>query len=137
MLVRFERRLVTTFGHGHTWLAGDAAHLAGPVGVQSMNAGLAEARVLADALAQPTSRDERLKQLHHYNEAARRHWRHLLGLTGKNEAEPDADPIIRQYRHELLACLPATGAALTNLAAALRLRVDPVHFEIPFVYAGG
>jgi len=34
-IVRFERRLATGFGHGRLWLAGDSAHLTGPVGIQA------------------------------------------------------------------------------------------------------
>src|SRR5262249_32617283 len=46
-LALFERRLARSLGNGGIWLAGDAAHQAAPVGVQSMNSGLAEARELA------------------------------------------------------------------------------------------
>ena len=42
--VRFERRLSPQFGRGRVWLAGDAAHLTGPAGMQSMNAGLRRGR---------------------------------------------------------------------------------------------
>jgi 2-polyprenyl-6-methoxyphenol hydroxylase-like FAD-dependent oxidoreductase len=50
-VVRFERRLATGFGQGRLWLAGDAAHLTAPGGIQSMNAGLEEGHALAVALA--------------------------------------------------------------------------------------
>lgn len=43
-LALFEWRLARSFGKGGIWLAGDAAHQAAPVGVQSMNSGLVEAR---------------------------------------------------------------------------------------------
>ena len=39
--VRFEHRLAKMFGRDRIALAGDAAHLTGPVGMQSMNVGLA------------------------------------------------------------------------------------------------
>jgi 2-polyprenyl-6-methoxyphenol hydroxylase-like FAD-dependent oxidoreductase len=42
LLVRFERRLAERFGENRAWLAGDAAHLTGPAGIQSMNVGLRE-----------------------------------------------------------------------------------------------
>lgn len=45
--VRFERALATSFGRGRVWLAGDAAHLAFPFGVASMNEGIVEACDLA------------------------------------------------------------------------------------------
>ncbi len=50
-VVRFERRLADSFGHGRLWLAGDSAHLTSPVGIQSMNVGLQEGYRLAGALA--------------------------------------------------------------------------------------
>ena len=40
--IQFEHRLVSHFGRGRCWLAGDAAHQTGPVGVQSMNTGFNE-----------------------------------------------------------------------------------------------
>lgn len=48
---RFERRLAGRFGRDRIWLAGDAAHLTGPIGVQSMNVGLREAHDLAARLS--------------------------------------------------------------------------------------
>src|SRR5205807_2160537 len=50
-IVRFEERLVSRFGDGRIWLAGDSAHLARPVGVQSMNIGLLEANELAGSFS--------------------------------------------------------------------------------------
>jgi len=54
--VSFEKRLAVEFGKGRCWLAGDAAHQTGPVGVQSMNAGFNEALILANALKKNTAR---------------------------------------------------------------------------------
>ena len=48
--VVFEQRVARQFGRDRCWLAGDAAHQTGPVGVQSMNVGMAEAAALAGAL---------------------------------------------------------------------------------------
>ncbi len=39
--VVFEQRVAKHFGRERCWLAGDAAHQTGPVGVQSMNVGMA------------------------------------------------------------------------------------------------
>src|SRR5206468_12569090 len=46
--VAFQHRLAMSFGRNRCWLAGDAAHQTGPVGVQSMNAGFREAGHLAE-----------------------------------------------------------------------------------------
>jgi 2-polyprenyl-6-methoxyphenol hydroxylase-like FAD-dependent oxidoreductase len=48
--VVFEQRVAKQFGRDRCWLAGDAAHQTGPVGVQSMNVGMAEAVTLAGSL---------------------------------------------------------------------------------------
>jgi 2-polyprenyl-6-methoxyphenol hydroxylase-like FAD-dependent oxidoreductase len=48
--VVFEQRVARQFGRDRGWLAGDAAHQTGPVGVQSMNVGLSEAAALAGAI---------------------------------------------------------------------------------------
>jgi hypothetical protein len=44
MAIRFERRLARSLGGGPVWIVGDAAHVAPPVAVQSMNRGLVEAK---------------------------------------------------------------------------------------------
>ncbi|MFY9822828.1 MAG: NAD(P)/FAD-dependent oxidoreductase, partial [Thermoanaerobaculia bacterium] len=66
MAVRFERRLAGRFGRGRVWLAGDAAHLASPIGAQSMNGGLSEARDLARRLAAILREDYPLTLLDRY-----------------------------------------------------------------------
>ena len=55
----FETRLTRSFGKGGVWLAGDAAHQAAPVGVQSMNSGLVEARELAARITRMLRAGER------------------------------------------------------------------------------
>ncbi len=51
LAVRFERRLTSSMGGGPVWLAGDAAHLTMPIGMHSMNLGIAEAAMLAAAIS--------------------------------------------------------------------------------------
>ena len=53
IVVRFESRLAEGFGNGRLWLAGDAGHMTGPVGMQSMNVGLREANELARIIHEP------------------------------------------------------------------------------------
>ena len=55
--VVFEQRVAKQFGRDRCWLAGDAAHQTGPVGVQSMNVGMAEAATLAGCLAPDSARE--------------------------------------------------------------------------------
>ena len=51
IVVRFERRLASRFGQDRVWLVGDAGHVTGPVGMQSMNVGFSEACQLTGILA--------------------------------------------------------------------------------------
>lgn len=120
MLVRFERRLATTFGLGRVRLVGDAGHLTGPAGIQSMNVGLREARDLALSLVTAGDPAEALR---HYDAERRDEWRSLLGLSGRVEVVPDVAPEIAPWKDQLLACLPASGDALSVLLARLGLRL--------------
>ena len=43
-------RVVSSYGRGNVWLAGDAAHVHSPLGGRGMNMGIHEALVLADAV---------------------------------------------------------------------------------------
>jgi 2-polyprenyl-6-methoxyphenol hydroxylase-like FAD-dependent oxidoreductase len=125
MLVRFERRLAARCGGGRVWLAGDAAHLTGPAGIQSMNVGLREARDLAARLAQAARGTGGGGSLLDYDHDRRHEWRRLLGLAGSLDAEPSASPEIARHAGRLLPCLPASGGALASLARALGLRWTP------------
>ena len=61
--VVFEQRLAKQFGRDRCWLVGDAAHQTGPVGVQSMNVGMAEAEALAGVLRKIVSEEAPLELL--------------------------------------------------------------------------
>lgn len=123
MLVRFEQRLAEHFGRGRAWLAGDAGHLTGPAGVQSMNVGLHEARDLAERVAQALHGKAGLDSFQTYDDARRAEWRRLLQLDGAVEARAGADPWIAAHAKRLLSSLPASGAALTRLGEQLGLLV--------------
>ena len=56
-------RLADTYGRGHIWLAGDAAHVHSPVGGRGMNMGILDAVYLARAVANDT--------VHTYEESRR------------------------------------------------------------------
>jgi 2-polyprenyl-6-methoxyphenol hydroxylase-like FAD-dependent oxidoreductase len=123
-IVRFEKRLASRFGEGRIWLAGDSAHLALPVGVQSMNLGLLEANDLAGVFARIIAGEAPAVELEGYNQRWTATWRQLHGLQGGLRATSGTDPWIRDRADRLMACLPAHGAALEQLAAQLGLEVS-------------
>jgi 2-polyprenyl-6-methoxyphenol hydroxylase-like FAD-dependent oxidoreductase len=120
-VVRFERRMASGFGQGRLWLAGDSAHLTGPVGVQSMNAGLAEARDLASILAGVLRDGAAPATLNAYNQRSLDTWKQLHGQAGALHAGPAADPWVATHAATLLSCLPATGPRLNAMASQLGL----------------
>jgi 2-polyprenyl-6-methoxyphenol hydroxylase-like FAD-dependent oxidoreductase len=122
-MVRFERRLAASFGCGRMWLAGDAAHLTGPAGVQSMNLGLFEARDLAETVTQVLRCGGSMDLLDDYNQRWTAVWRQLHGLEGGLRPAPAADPWVAMNAKRLLVCLPGHGPALSALAWQLSLQV--------------
>jgi 3-(3-hydroxy-phenyl)propionate hydroxylase len=119
--VRFERRLAASFGAGRVWLAGDAAHLTGPAGMQSMNAGLDEASDLAGRLDWIRAGKAGLDALADYGRARTAEWRFLLGRAGRLHPGPDAPAFVARHADQLLSSLPATAAELDGLAGRLGL----------------
>jgi 2-polyprenyl-6-methoxyphenol hydroxylase-like FAD-dependent oxidoreductase len=121
MAIRFEHRLARCFGRERLWLAGDAAHLAGPVGAHSMNVGLREGRLLAEALA-ATLREQGVSgHLGTYGHRRLEEWRRLLGIDASPEVTEGAEPWVTRHREKILSCLPASGAELERLAAEIGL----------------
>jgi pentachlorophenol monooxygenase len=118
--VQFERRLAASFGRGGVWLAGDAAHLALPVGVHSMNLGLAEAHDLADRMARVLRKGAPRSEVEAYGPKHRAVWQRLL--EDKVEAGPEATEWAREHRGHIVPCLPAAGEDLGRLAGQLGLR---------------
>jgi len=121
--VVFEQRMAKRFGHGHCWLAGDAAHQTGPVGVQSMNVGLYEAAALVSRLRMILRERASIEGLETYNRERQEEWQRLLGLSGGPKPRADNDPWVSQRRAKILPCLPGSEADLSALAAQLRLDV--------------
>ena len=104
----FESRVARSFGQGGVWLAGDAAHQAAPVGVQSMNLGLVEARELAARMAESLRAGGTAAGLQEWATRTQGAWQRLLG--GREvRALPGADPWVRDARTRIAACLPASG----------------------------
>ena len=122
--VRFEHRLAESFGRGRVWLAGDAAHLTGPAGMQSMNAGLAEAHGLAARIKRIRDGKAGLDLLDAYGRERLADWAFLLGQRGGLRPGAATPEFVAQSAARLLPCLPATGAGLPPLAAQLGLEVD-------------
>lgn len=122
--VRFERRLAERFGEGRVWLAGDACHLTGPVGVQSMNFGIREGHELAWRMAQILHGEGSPDLLVEHDERSRKEWRTLLGLGGPPRLADEADPWVARNAGRLVSCLPACGSDLVLLARRLGLRLE-------------
>ncbi len=106
------------------WLAGDAAHLTGPTGMQSMNAGLSEAHDLAARIKRIRDGEAGLDLLDAYGRERLADWSFLLGRHGGLRAGASASDFVKQNAARLLQCLPATGPDLAPLAAQLGLEVD-------------
>jgi 2-polyprenyl-6-methoxyphenol hydroxylase-like FAD-dependent oxidoreductase len=122
--VRFERRLAETIGRDRVWLAGDAAHLTGPAGMQSMNAGLREAGELASCIARILRGKEDPGVLADYERRTLAEWRFLLGSAGGLRPGASTPPFIATNAARVLACLPGTGEEIDRLAGHLGLTVD-------------
>jgi len=123
--VGFQHRLVTGFGRNRCWLAGDAAHQTGPVGVQSMNAGFQEGGQLAEALRQILQENAEEAVLASYNQVALARWHKLLGVTGGLKIGANASPWIRDHYDRFLSCIPACNGDLDALAGQLNLSFAP------------
>jgi 2-polyprenyl-6-methoxyphenol hydroxylase-like FAD-dependent oxidoreductase len=117
----FESRLTRTFGKGGVWLAGDAAHQAAPVGVQSMNSGLMEARELAARMTRILRAGGAPALLQDYGTDTHEAWRKLLGAGGEVRALPGADSWVRDARARIVACIPASGEELEALLGQIGL----------------
>jgi 2-polyprenyl-6-methoxyphenol hydroxylase-like FAD-dependent oxidoreductase len=122
-VVRFERRMAAAYGRERLWVAGDAAHLTGPVGIQSMNVGLAEANDLAETLARVLRQGGSPKDLDAYDQRWIAEWRRLHALDGGGLKPQDgADAWLAERAPQLITCLPAHGPELNRLAGQLRLQ---------------
>lgn len=123
----FEPRLARTFGAGRIWLAGDAAHQAGPVGVHSLNSGLVEARDLAPRIARVLREGAPAPLLDEFATGMRTLWQGLLEASAPGStvvrATDAAAPWIRHNGARLLKCIPASGEDLQPLLAQVGLTV--------------
>ncbi|HKV07858.1 MAG TPA: FAD-dependent monooxygenase [Thermoanaerobaculia bacterium] len=113
--VRFERRLAGRFGRESAWLAGDSAHLAGPIGNHSLNVGLREAEELASRLERILREGAPAGLLEEYGHEAHTEWRRLLGLKGAPIPGEETSPWVRRNAGRLLSAIPASGEDLELL----------------------
>ena len=124
-LAVFEPRLARTFGHKNVWLAGDAAHQAAPVGVQSMNSGLFEARELAAIIARGQRAGGSTALLDQFAADMHGAWLRLLDAERSVGTLAGADPWVRQRAAKILPCVPASGDELEPLLAQIGLTASP------------
>jgi 2-polyprenyl-6-methoxyphenol hydroxylase-like FAD-dependent oxidoreductase len=126
--ISFERLLVDRFGSERVWLAGDAAHVTGPVGAQSMNVGLREARDLALLIKSVESEGAKLETLDRYEQARRAEWTGLLhGIPRPVGHGPDG---LAGRGARLLPCIPATGESMRELLGQVGYRLEESPQEV-------
>jgi 2-polyprenyl-6-methoxyphenol hydroxylase-like FAD-dependent oxidoreductase len=116
---RFERKLVDAFGRGRVWLAGDAAHLASPLGAQSMNVGLREGHDLAGHLAEVIRHGAPVTSLEAYGTARRAEWAALLGGDKAVVSNPGAGDWVKANAARIVTSIPASGPELKALLAQI------------------
>jgi 2-polyprenyl-6-methoxyphenol hydroxylase-like FAD-dependent oxidoreductase len=120
--VQFQRQLAQSFGKECCWLAGDAAHQTSPVGMQSMNVGLREARKLvagARSVLRPDGPNENLEA---YNRDCRKVWQRLLGADRIVQDPSGGNSWAWANISRILPCLPASDVELDLILEQLGLR---------------
>lgn len=117
--IRFEHRLAAQFGKNRAWLAGDAAHQTGPVGGQSMNAGLLEAEDLAHTLKRILREGEPRRLCLEYNDVHQTQWEQLLNRNGELVAKSSCNPWLRNRAGRIVSCVPACGEPLVQAMGQL------------------
>lgn len=123
MVVRFEKRLAESFGKGAVWLAGDAAHLAAPIGMQSMNLGIQEGHLLGNTIADVIEGKADRDQLEAYGRQRIHEWRSLMGLDASMKATGETNPFLSQYADRLHECIPASLGTLESFARLMGMEV--------------
>jgi len=118
-IVDFEPTIAEAFGRGRVWLAGDAAHTASPLGVQSMNRGLSEAHQLVEAMAAVETGTNPLATLELIGSAQRQNWLETFGSGPHFDLLPHAPDWLSGHLGQLVSALPASGADLAHLLGQL------------------
>jgi NADPH-dependent dioxygenase len=121
VMVHFERRLASSFGEGRIWLAGDAAHMAAPAGMLSMNVGMLEAADLANKLSQDQSESGREFRLDAYALDRENEWHSLFDIDHAIYAQDAPAEWLIAHRSNLIGSLPASGKFLNEIFRQLHL----------------
>jgi 2-polyprenyl-6-methoxyphenol hydroxylase-like FAD-dependent oxidoreductase len=119
--IRFERRLASSFGTGRVWLVGDSAHLALPMGIQSMNIGFREAADLSWRLLTALSNPESTAVLESYGDHWKSEWKNLLDLGSTLKPGPGTDPWVAERVKRIPPCVPVSGQDMRELLSQLGL----------------
>lgn len=117
--VQFEPRLARQLGKGCCWLAGDAAHQTGPVGMQSMNIGFREAADLVAAIGAVLRGDKGVDLEKRYGHEHWQEWKRQLGLASMPQVRGAANEWVRRRALRILSSLPASGHELSELLNSL------------------
>ena len=123
--VDFPERIVRQFGRGRSWLLGDAAHLASPVGVQSMNLGMQEAFQLAEVISSIVRHGASVELLETFDNATRSEWEQILSNEELLTAGPRKSLWPRHLTNRLVRSLPASGEDLALLLRQIGLEFLP------------
>ena len=116
MIVRFEKRLAPRFGRDHVWLAGDAGHVTGPVGMQSMNIGMKEGRELGNCVADCLDGGNETDILEAYNSEREMEWRALMGLSKHFSVRDETNSFLVNNVDKLFDSIPASINSLPQIA---------------------
>lgn len=119
----FQSALAERFGRGRVWLAGDACHVASPLGAQSLNVGLREARELADGVCACLGGRELEHLTRSYAEQRRVEWHRLLAIGTKASFAGRTPTWASDHFQQLVGCLPASGDDLDDLLAQLGINL--------------
>jgi 2-polyprenyl-6-methoxyphenol hydroxylase-like FAD-dependent oxidoreductase len=120
-VAEFRHALANELGRGRVWLAGEAAHLTGPLGVQSLNVGLDEASELALGIGEALRHPSRRSFGEDYNASRTLQWRELLGVSERASLGARSPAWAWRNLHRILSCLPASRRDLDDLLDQLRL----------------
>lgn len=119
--LRFESWRARSFGRDQVWLAGDAGHQTGPVGMQGLNIGLHEAVELGETVRRVIRDGAPESVLAAYDRSRDMEWRHMLGLDGGLHPVTSIPSWADSRASTLLPCIPASGNELAMLLKQLGL----------------
>lgn len=123
MLVRFDPSLAAYMTEGNLCLVGDSAHVTGPAGMQSMNAGLLEAEQLTRALAEIIQDGATHEVLENWSLETRASWVDQNRDARHRGPLGTGDPRLARHYSALIDSLPARGDALATLLRQMGLHL--------------